>query len=324
MTNLINVSSIVDGGAVDNSGAYNIGSYAGFSYVRCPVTAGNVYTFSGLTNTNSVRARFENSSNAYISGVNLAGAMPFIFTAPVGATFVVLNCKEPTQTAAIYSSLRLIIGALSFNDSFLQSSVFVAFGDSFIADVARRALWLDPICADLKLACTPIGGSGYAVTRGTGTNGTPVGCILDLLSQVYTAAPNIVLLEGGTNDCFYKMTIGSFTDLSTNQNTYYGAYKYMVEQIQANLPGVRIVILVPPKRAVSQSGAYEAQLPYTAVPLDVAERYSIPVLNLFHDAWTDTSLQAATNPTTTDGAHPSAFGGAILARLIIPFLKQFI
>lgn len=321
--NLISQANVIANQAVDNTVNYNVITSAGFATVLAAVTAGTAYSFSGLINTNSVRVRFQNAGGTFISGLTLTGVMPLIFTAPVGATAAIFNCKEPTQPVSVYTSLQLVAGNLSYNDSFAQSSTLVALGDSFIANATPKSTWLDIITADMKLACTPVGGSGYSVTRGTGANGTPVGYILDLLSQVYTAAPNIVLLEGGTNDCFYKMPIGNITDPSTNMNTYYGAYKNMVEQLQLNLPGVRLMILVPPKRATAQSGTYQQQIPYTAVPINVGEIYSIPVLNLFHNAWTDSSLQAATNPTTVDGAHPSAFGGAILARLIIPFMRQY-
>lgn len=322
-TNLIIQSNIVANQAVDNTVNFNVITSSGFATVQASVTAGTVYSFSGLINLNSARVRFQGSGGAFISGITLTGMLPLVFTAPVGATAAVFNCKEPTQPVSVYSSLQLVAGTLGYNDSFAQSSIFCALGDSFIANAVPKSNWLDIITADMKLSCVPIGGSGYAVTQGTGANGTPLGSILSLLSQVYTAAPNIVLLQGGTNDCFYKMPIGNITDLSSNQNTYYGAYKYMVEQLLLNLPGVRIMILVPPKRAVSQSGTYQQQIPYTAVPINVGEIYSIPVLNLFHSAWTDSSLQAATNPTTADGAHPSAYGGAILSRLIIAFMKQF-
>ena len=121
---------------------------------------------------------------------------------------------------------------------------------------------------------------------------------------------NYCLLTGGTNDQGKNAEIGDLT--STDNTTYIGSLKEIIEHIYSQNSNIKIFLLAPIKNKVD-GGITK----YANAMEEVANYYSIPILRM--DKLSRISSYTMNN-LTFDGYHPNNNGYSNMKDIIIPFM----
>lgn len=178
-----------------------------------------------------------------------------------------------------------------------------------------------------------------AVTRNFGISGTRIAHqtkatneqwdqnFCDRVLKMDTDA-DIVVVFGGTND--YGHGDAPFgTDLCRTPDTFYGALHTLYTSLIEKYPTAVIAVLTPLHR-LNETGRVVNEIgtpnghplsDYVAAIRQVAEEYSLPVLDLYAGGGIQPSVEAQRQALCPDGLHPNDAGHALLARRIIAFLK---
>lgn len=140
---------------------------------------------------------------------------------------------------------------------------------------------------------------------------------------------DIVFVFGGTNDYGHgDAPIGAFTDRTPN--TFYGALHCLYNGLITKYPTAKTVIITPLHRRDEQVTRYDAYgrayvhslKPFVDIIREVAEYYSLPVLDLFATSGLQPMVDAVNEKYFVDGLHPSDEGYEVIAQKIIGFIKQ--
>lgn len=138
---------------------------------------------------------------------------------------------------------------------------------------------------------------------------------------------DVVVVFGGTNDyCHGSAPIGGFSDRTPD--TFYGACHYLFSGLTKKYLGKQIVIMTPlhrcdemlPKQS-SLIGPYLTLKGYVDIIREVAEYYSLPVLDLFKESGIQPEIDEVKEKYVPDGLHPSDAGNAVIAKKLKAFLE---
>lgn len=144
----------------------------------------------------------------------------------------------------------------------------------------------------------------------------------DFCSRISEIDPNadIIVVFGGTNDHGHgDAPFG--TDADHTPDTFCGACNYLFSELKNQFPNSVILILTPLHRVDEEKmkGSEKVQLrDYVLVIRRCAERYGLPVLDLFETS----AINSRLSELTADGLHPNDDGHDILAREIGAFLEK--
>lgn len=165
------------------------------------------------------------------------------------------------------------------------------------------------------------GVSGSHITKGTaGRSDSFVERVESIKDQ------DVVTIYGGINDFLFDSPLGTMADNASTQTTFYGALKYLVTRLTFNNPNAKLLFITPMK-ADKYGGTYDAngnvrkngvnatEEDYVNAIKEVAEYYSIPVLDLFHAGNLNPYIPAQRD-MTVDGLHPNEVGAQRLAQTI--------
>lgn len=139
---------------------------------------------------------------------------------------------------------------------------------------------------------------------------------------------DIIFVFGGTNDFGHgDAPLGTMEDRTLD--TFYGGLHLLYQQLMTKYPGKVIVIATPLHRTCEDSLCGSGGKPEDVAPLktyveiirEVAEYYSLPVLDLFRVSGLQPKIQAHLEMFVPDGLHPNDAGQAILADRIGAFLE---
>ena len=139
---------------------------------------------------------------------------------------------------------------------------------------------------------------------------------------------DVVVVFGGTNDSGHgSAPIGSFSDRTPD--TFYGACHYLFRGLIKKYIGKTVVIMTPLHRWGELSAA---KLPVTApyynlkgyvdIIREVAEYYSLPVLDLFKESGIQPDIEEIREKYMPDGLHPSDDGNKVIAAKLKSFLEK--
>lgn len=153
----------------------------------------------------------------------------------------------------------------------------------------------------------------------------------DFVSRVPGLDPDAdaIVVFGGTNDFGHgDAPIGCFDDRTVD--TFYGAVHTLFIKLIEKYPGKPIAVLTPLHRLNEDNtrgdgGKNPPSLVlkgYVDIIREVAEYYSLPVLDLYATSGMQPKVPAVQKYLMPDGLHPSDAGHDILARRIVQFLKQ--
>ncbi|MBQ3226402.1 MAG: SGNH/GDSL hydrolase family protein [Clostridia bacterium] len=135
-----------------------------------------------------------------------------------------------------------------------------------------------------------------------------------------------VVVFGGTNDYGHGDALfGTFDDRT--EWTFYGACHVLFRKLIEMYPGKPIVIMTPLHRTEENIKNREG-LPKNVVLRDyvnaireVAEYYSLPVLDLYKESGIQPEIEALREMYMPDGLHPSDAGNALIADKLEKFLR---
>ena len=138
---------------------------------------------------------------------------------------------------------------------------------------------------------------------------------------------DIVCVFGGTNDYGHGFApIGQFGDDTVW--TFYGAVDCLMRYLRETYPDSYIFFMTPLHRLneerLTGDGFRYPTLPlrgYVEIIREVAQKYSIPVLDLFKDSGLNPCIPVIKEKYMKDGLHPTDLGHAKIAGMIEEFLK---
>ncbi len=143
------------------------------------------------------------------------------------------------------------------------------------------------------------------------------------------AGADVYLLFGGVNDFSRNVPLGQMG--STDPHEFYGALEFLVRGITRRSPEARLVVMTPCKTsgiaAKDIPGSFEenhlglTQLPYVEAVREVADRYSLPVIDLYATSGISPFLPEHRQRYMPDGLHYSPEGYERLARRIAAGLR---
>ncbi len=138
---------------------------------------------------------------------------------------------------------------------------------------------------------------------------------------------DVVVVFGGTNDYGHgSAPIGGFSDRTPD--TFYGACHYLFSGLVKKYIGKTIVIMTPLHRSAemiptqsSVVGPYCSLREYVNIIREVAEYYSLPVLDLFATSGLQPEIPEIKEKYMPDGLHPSDEGNKVIAKKLKAFLE---
>ncbi len=145
---------------------------------------------------------------------------------------------------------------------------------------------------------------------------------------------DIVVVFGGTNDYGHgDAPLGGFSDRTPD--TFYGACHYLFRGLIKKYLGKPIVIMTPLHRIYEtrncgeykegQSGSpytYGTLKEYVTIIREVAEYYSLPVLDLYATSGLQPEIDEVREAFMPDGLHPNEAGHRMLAEKLQRFLEN--
>ena len=139
---------------------------------------------------------------------------------------------------------------------------------------------------------------------------------------------DIVCVFGGTND-FGHGTAPIGTPADRDPYTFYGALNNLYRTLIERYPNAFIFVMTPMHRAHEEEASFNTKNPYS-LPLieyvriirEVAEKYGLPVLDLFQMSGMYPAVQQVREDYMPDGLHPNDRGHARLAGIVEQFLKN--
>ena len=240
------------------------------------------------------------------------------------ATDTSTEFKQPYKTK-IFKSIKIS------EYKHTNSLKWVAVGDSITANSTLSPLpnYVRYVADELEIEAVNKGvsGTGYFADN-SGSSTTFIGRV----SEIPTDA-NIVTVFGSFNDVYVgNYALGTITDTSS-ANTFYGKLKKMIEDVSTRMPNATLAFITPTPwgsvNPVTGGDTYNNKgKQYVQAIKDVAEMYSIPCLDLFHNSnmrMYDADFVANYGRYGTDSTHPSSDAHRkFIAPKVAEFLKSLI
>ena len=139
---------------------------------------------------------------------------------------------------------------------------------------------------------------------------------------------DIVIVFGGTNDYGHgDAPIGKFSD--ETQDTFYGGLHTLCRSLIEKFSDSYIIFITPLHRTDEEVstdprklGQSEPLIKYVNAVREVAEYYSLPVIDFYSDSGIQPNVPIIQEKFMPDGLHPNDAGHKILAKKITAFLKS--
>ena len=207
----------------------------------------------------------------------------------------------------------------------LRGKKIIAYGDSITSNGQYLNYAVNKIGVTIKNA--GISSTTMTPSSNPGSNG-------DLLTSFNGTCPDlskydIVTIAHGTNDLSSSVPIGEIgliTDKILDTNTFYGAYRKVIETIINNYPHIRIVLCTPihkytiheANEAVANSAGHTLK-DYVDAIHNLANMYSLIVCDMYKDCGINYLNYTTYMP---DGVHPNDYGGELMGKCYINSLLK--
>ncbi|MBQ3140622.1 MAG: SGNH/GDSL hydrolase family protein [Clostridia bacterium] len=134
---------------------------------------------------------------------------------------------------------------------------------------------------------------------------------------------DVVMVFGGTNDYGHgDAPIGKMSDRTPE--TFYGGMHTLCAKLLTKYPFAEIIIATPLHRSGEDTLNASNNAPlktYVDIVREVAEYYSLPVLDLYKNSGIQPELPVVYQRLTADGLHPNDAGHELLAKRIAAFIR---
>lgn len=157
--------------------------------------------------------------------------------------------------------------------------------------------------------------TNYAIggTRLSDKDGTQTNAICYRCDEMPDDLPDLILVEGGNNDCYYSDLgeVGTSKDVTTVS----GAVYIIIQKLETKYPNVPIVFSTMPYRWLDKQQWKE----YATIVEETCKYYGIPVLN----AWTSCGFNDFNKEQycNSDGIHVNENGGMRMAKAWLEVIK---
>ena len=140
---------------------------------------------------------------------------------------------------------------------------------------------------------------------------------------------DVVVVFGGTNDFGHgDAPLGTMMDRTND--TFYGAYQLLMQQLINRYPHAQLIVMTPLHRVSEEDMPFnEAGIRrpgilkrYVEAIREVAEFYSIPVVDLFAESGIQPRVEILREMYMPDGLHPSDAGNAKIADCLLRTLRS--
>ena len=206
-------------------------------------------------------------------------------------------------------------------------------GDSITEGVGTSApekRYPDLIAADCGCIVRNYGISGTRIARQYHPTVDNPSFDLDFPSRVADMDPDadIIVVFGGTNDFGHgDAPFGDFSDRTAD--TFCGAIHELYVSLLEKYPTATIMVITPLHRLNEDSPIGDNKpapvgtlKEYTEIIREVAQWYSLPVLDLFAMSGMQPRVPVIQEKFVPDGLHPNDDGNRKLADLLISFLSR--
>lgn len=139
---------------------------------------------------------------------------------------------------------------------------------------------------------------------------------------------DVIVVFGGTNDFGHgDAPLGGFSDRTPD--TFYGACHYLFSGLIKKYLGKPIVVMTPlhcntelKNTGYAKVTGYGTLKEYVNIIREVAEYYSLPVLDLFATSGLQPAIKEIKEKYIPDGLHPNDNGHAVIAQKLHKFLEN--
>lgn len=280
-----------------------------------------------LTGTN---LQLKNSSGALIgTSVTLPSSGISSYELPKASSSVLGGIKVGANLSidsnGVLSAVSSSNSGTGYDIYNLSGKKIIAYGDS----ITSNGQYLDYAVKKIGVTIKNAGISSTTMTPSSnpGSNG-------DLLTSFNGTCPDlskydIVTIAHATNDLSSSVPIGEIgliTDTSLDTNTFYGAYRKVLETIIKNYPHIRIVLCTPihkytthePNEVVANTAGHMLK-DYVDAIHNLANMYSLIVCDMYKDCGINYLNYATYMP---DGVHPNDYGGELMGKCYVNSLLK--
>ena len=174
-----------------------------------------------------------------------------------------------------------------------------------------------------------IGGTRIAKNRLPGNNPYVDANWFGSRVEKMISAADIVVVFGGTNDFGHgDAPMGTMKDRTND--TFYGAYHLLMQQLINRYPHAQLVVMTPMHRCseedmpFNEAGIRRAGVlkDYVEAIREVAEFYSVPVVDLFAESGIQPRMEIHKKMYMPDGLHPNDAGHVKIADCLLRVLNR--
>ena len=200
-------------------------------------------------------------------------------------------------------------------------SAVTFFGDSItVANNVDRP-WTTIVANALNTSATKNGWSGTTYTSGDREHSA-----VDRVDEITNQ--DLVVVEFGVNDFHYGRPLGQFGDTDTSK--FYGALDFVYNKLITNNPTAKFVIMTPMKNhgygtspdSFTENSDGHYQIDYVNAIKQVADKYSLPVLDMYANSGISAMNETHNQKYLFDGLHPNQEGSFIVASKVIGFINS--
>ena len=291
------------------------------------IDTSNLASDLSLTGTS---LQLKNSSGSLIgTSVTLPSSGTSSYELPKASSSVLGGIKVGTNLSIDGNGVLSVIlpsnSGIGYDIYNLSGKKIIAYGDSITSNGQYLRYAEKKIGVTIKNA--GISSTTMTPSSNPATNG-------DLLTSFNGTCPDlskydIVTIAHGTNDLSSSVPIGEIgliTDKILDTNTFYGAYRKVIETIIKNYPHIRIVLCTPihkyttheANEAVANSAGHILK-DYVDAIHNLANMYSLIVCDMYKDCGINYLNYTTYMP---DGVHPNDYGGELMGKCYINSLLK--
>lgn len=205
------------------------------------------------------------------------------------------------------------------NSGRFRQKKYVAVGDSItVGFVDKPYATIVGETMDLNVVNMGVSGSAVAVTADRDDS------IYKRRAEIPEDA-DIISIFGGTNDFGHNSPMGIYDNKDSSGFFYnfYGAYYNLIKWIQENRPKAQLFVITPLHRETELTPNQEGYIleDYVNVIRDVANEFSVPILDFYADGSFNPRIQQQKSIFTSDGLHPLQIGHDMMAHKIVNFIR---
>lgn len=217
----------------------------------------------------------------------------------------------------------------------LEGKKIVFLGDSITEGhcaTSKEYRFTDVLCRDAKLAELynhGIGGTRLSKQMNPSPDTVWDQDFISRVGELETGVDAVVVF-GGTNDFGHgDLPFGKFGD--TTEDTFCGCCHILMNMLVEKYPTVPVVVATPLHRTgendIVNKFGFRRVAPlcaYVDIIRKTAEKFSLPVLDLYASAGMNPNVEAQNKYYFVDGLHPNNVGHARLARIFQKFLENVV